>query len=252
MITSLEVNEEEIVNGGKDRSGWHSAAGGDSAEIASFCSVVHVRSLREKKLCQFPLRRCILSRKCRSFVRCFCLRRARAHTEEVCSLAHETLSHKLSSTANPECVLVLSNLMWLTHLITDSALVPQRSATLDAVDPFLVLPQVDELVEGLAAGGAGERRGARVGEGVARQELALQEGAAAHDAGEAALGHVQPQVPLELVLHRELLGAVGAREVADAVGVRAQVPLRTDVSICIGFLFQTFSRVSNSQTLLMT
>ena len=140
-------------------------------------------------------------------------------------LAHETLSHKLSSTANPECVLVLSNLMWLTHLITDSALVPQRSATLDAVDPFLVLPQVDELVEGLAAGGAGERRGARVGEGVARQELALQEGAAAHDAGEAALGHVQPQVPLELVLHRELLGAVRAREVADAVDVRAEVPL---------------------------
>ena len=60
-----------------------------------------------------------------------------------------------------------------THFITDSALVAQR-APLDAVDPLLVLPQVDELVEGLAARGAAERRGARVGEGVARQKLALQ------------------------------------------------------------------------------
>ena len=120
----------------------------------------------------------------------------------------------------------------MANLITDSALVPQRSATLDAVDPFLVLPQVDELVEGLAAGGAGERRGARVGEGVARQELALQEGAAAHDAGEAALGHVQPEVPLELVLHRELFGAVVALEVADAVDVRAEVPLLVRIRMC--------------------
>ena len=127
-----------------------------------------------------------------------------------------------------------------------------QGAALGAVDALLVLAEVDELVEGLAARGARERRRPRVSERVARQELPLQECAPADGAGEAALGHVQPEVPLELVLHRELLGAVGAREVADAVGVRAQVPLRTDVSICIGFLFQTFSRVSNSQTLLMT
>ena len=111
-----------------------------------------------------------------------------------------------------------------THFITDSAVVAQGAA-LGAMDALLVLAEVDELVEGLAAGVAGEGRGARVGAGVAGQELALQEGAAAHGAGEAPLGLVQPQVPLELVLHRELLGAVRAREVADAVDVRPEVPL---------------------------
>ena len=108
----------------------------------------------------------------------------------------------------------------------------RQRAALDAVDPLLVLPQVDELVEGLAAGGAAERRRARVGEGVARQELPLQEGAPAHGADEAPLGHVQPEVPLELVLHRELFGAVVALEVADAVDVRAEVPLLVRIRMC--------------------
>ena len=64
---------------------------------------------------------------------------------------------------------------------------------------------------------------------------------------------MQPQVPLELVLHRELLGAVAALEVADAVGVRAQVPLLgygCHGSICIGSLFPTFSYVANLHSLM--
>ena len=116
--------------------------------------------------------------------------------------------------------------MFGTHFITDAALVPQGAgAVLVAVDPLLVLPEVDELVEGLAARVARERRRPRVGERVARQELPLQERAPADGAGEAALGHVQPEVPLELVLHRELLGAMVTLEVAHAVEVRAEVPL---------------------------